>query len=95
MPLMPIQHLDQVVRNISHLKQNDSAETAAEKSVLGSEVGWLSGIRPAFSQLIALPLEKLLGSGAGALSDRELLAVLLGKGTRDIDVIPEKCLPML
>lgn len=33
------------------------------------------------------PREKLLRNGAGALSDQELLAVLLGKGTRDMDVM--------
>lgn len=33
------------------------------------------------------PREKLLRLGASALSDRELLAVLLGKGTRDTDVM--------
>ena len=33
------------------------------------------------------PREKLLRSGAAALSDRELLAVLIGKGTRDMDVM--------
>jgi len=33
------------------------------------------------------PREKLLRAGAAALSDRELLAVLIGKGTRDMDVM--------
>lgn len=33
------------------------------------------------------PREKLLRKGAAALSDQELLAVLLGKGTRDMDVM--------
>lgn len=33
------------------------------------------------------PREKLLNSGAAALSDQELLAVLLGKGTRAMDVM--------
>lgn len=33
------------------------------------------------------PREKLLRKGAPALSDQELLAVLLGKGTRDMDVM--------
>ena len=33
------------------------------------------------------PREKLLRKGASALSDQELLAVLLGKGTRDTDVM--------
>ena len=33
------------------------------------------------------PREKLLRKGAIALSDQELLAVLLGKGTRDMDVM--------
>jgi DNA repair protein RadC len=33
------------------------------------------------------PREKLLRSGTAALSDRELLAVLVGKGTRDMDVM--------
>ena len=33
------------------------------------------------------PREKLLAKGPGALSDQELLAVLLGKGTRDMDVM--------
>lgn len=33
------------------------------------------------------PHEKLLRKGAGALSDQELLAVLLGKGTQGIDVM--------
>lgn len=33
------------------------------------------------------PREKLLRQGAAALSDQELLAVLLGKGTRDMDVL--------
>jgi DNA repair protein RadC len=33
------------------------------------------------------PREKLLRTGAAALSDRELLAVLIGKGTRDMDVM--------
>lgn len=33
------------------------------------------------------PREKLLHKGATALSDQELLAVLLGKGTRDTDVM--------
>jgi len=33
------------------------------------------------------PREKLLHKGAAALSDQELLAVLLGKGTRDTDVM--------
>lgn len=33
------------------------------------------------------PREKLLAKGAGALSDQELLAVLLGKGTAKIDVM--------
>jgi DNA repair protein RadC len=33
------------------------------------------------------PREKLLRSGAAALSDQELLAVLLGKGTHDMDVM--------
>jgi len=33
------------------------------------------------------PREKLLRNGAAALSDRELLAVLVGKGTRDMDVM--------
>lgn len=33
------------------------------------------------------PREKLLGKGAGALSDQELLAVLLGKGTPQTDVM--------
>jgi DNA repair protein RadC len=33
------------------------------------------------------PREKLLAKGAGALSDRELLAVLLGKGTPQMDVM--------
>lgn len=33
------------------------------------------------------PREKLLGRGAGALSDQELLAVLLGKGTPGMDVM--------
>lgn len=33
------------------------------------------------------PREKLLRKGAAALSDRELLAVLLGKGTRGMDVM--------
>lgn len=33
------------------------------------------------------PREKLLRKGATALSDQELLAVLLGKGTRDMDVM--------
>ena len=33
------------------------------------------------------PREKLLRKGAAALSDQELLAVLLGKGTRDTDVM--------
>ena len=31
------------------------------------------------------PREKLLAKGAGALSDQELLAVLLGKGTPGMD----------
>lgn len=33
------------------------------------------------------PREKLLRKGAAALSDQELLAVLLGKGTRGMDVL--------
>ena len=33
------------------------------------------------------PREKLLAKGAGALSDQELLAVLLGKGTPGMDVM--------
>jgi len=33
------------------------------------------------------PREKLLRKGAGALSDQELLAVLLGKGTQGVDVM--------
>jgi len=33
------------------------------------------------------PREKLLRKGAAALSDRELLAILLGKGTRKMDVM--------
>lgn len=33
------------------------------------------------------PREKLLGKGARALSDQELLAVLLGKGTSRVDVM--------
>jgi len=33
------------------------------------------------------PREKLLHTGAATLSDRELLAVLIGKGTRDMDVM--------
>jgi DNA repair protein RadC len=33
------------------------------------------------------PREKLLRIGAAALNDQELLAVLLGKGTRDTDVL--------
>lgn len=33
------------------------------------------------------PREKLLAKGARALSDQELLAVLLGKGTQDTDVM--------
>ncbi|MBN1759790.1 MAG: DNA repair protein RadC [Chitinispirillaceae bacterium] len=33
------------------------------------------------------PREKLVGKGAAALSDRELLAVLLGKGTARMDVL--------
>jgi DNA repair protein RadC len=33
------------------------------------------------------PREKLLRKGAAALSDQELLAVLLGKGTHDLDVM--------
>ena len=33
------------------------------------------------------PREKLLAKGAGALTDRELLAVLLGKGTPQLDVM--------
>lgn len=33
------------------------------------------------------PREKLLRKGAAALSDQELLAVLLGKGTRGMDVM--------
>lgn len=33
------------------------------------------------------PREKLLGKGAGALSDQELLVVLLGKGTPQMDVM--------
>lgn len=33
------------------------------------------------------PREKLLRKGAAALSDQELLAVLLGKGTREMDVM--------
>lgn len=33
------------------------------------------------------PREKLLAKGARALSDQELLAVLLGKGTRQMDVM--------
>ncbi len=33
------------------------------------------------------PREKLLRKGAAALSDQELLAVLLGKGTRNMDVM--------
>ena len=33
------------------------------------------------------PREKLLRKGVAALSDQELLAVLLGKGTRDTDVM--------
>jgi len=33
------------------------------------------------------PREELLHKGAAALSDQELLAVLLGKGTRDTDVM--------
>jgi len=33
------------------------------------------------------PREKLLGKGAQALSDQELLAVLLGKGTAEMDVM--------
>lgn len=33
------------------------------------------------------PREKLLAKGAGALSDQELLAVLLGKGTAQMDVM--------
>jgi DNA repair protein RadC len=33
------------------------------------------------------PREKLLAKGAAALSDRELLAILLGKGTKAIDVM--------
>jgi DNA repair protein RadC len=33
------------------------------------------------------PREKLLSKGADALSDQELLAVLLGKGTRQMDVM--------
>ena len=33
------------------------------------------------------PREKLLKSGAAALSDQELLAVLLGKGTTEMDVM--------
>ena len=33
------------------------------------------------------PREKLLRKGASALSDQELLAVLLGKGTSGMDVM--------
>jgi len=33
------------------------------------------------------PREKLLARGPGVLSDQELLAVLLGKGTRQVDVM--------
>src|SRR3989449_5926545 len=33
------------------------------------------------------PREKLLRKGAAALSDQELLAILLGKGTREMDVM--------
>ena len=33
------------------------------------------------------PREKLLAKGAAALSDQELLAVLLGKGTARMDVM--------
>lgn len=33
------------------------------------------------------PREKLLRNGAAALSDQELLAILLGKGTREMDVL--------
>jgi len=33
------------------------------------------------------PREKMLAKGAGALSDQELLAVLLGKGTPQVDVM--------
>ena len=33
------------------------------------------------------PREKLLAKGAAALSDQELLAVLLGKGTQQVDVM--------
>lgn len=33
------------------------------------------------------PREKLLAQGAAALSDRELMAVLLGKGTAQVDVM--------
>lgn len=33
------------------------------------------------------PREKLLRLGAGALSDRELLAILLGTGTRELPVL--------
>ncbi|WP_022665884.1 RadC family protein [Desulfospira joergensenii] len=43
------------------------------------------------------PREKLLEKGAGILSDRELLAILLGKGTRDMDVLAlaEKLIPVI
>jgi DNA repair protein RadC len=33
------------------------------------------------------PREKLLRDGAAALSDQELLAVLIGKGTPEMDVM--------
>jgi len=33
------------------------------------------------------PREKLLEKGAGFLSDQELLAIILGRGTREQDVL--------
>ena len=43
------------------------------------------------------PREKLLDKGAGALADRELLAILLGKGSKDRDVmsLAESLIPVI
>lgn len=43
------------------------------------------------------PREKLLEKGAGVLMDKELLAILLGKGTQNLDVmaLAEKLIPVI
>ena len=43
------------------------------------------------------PREKLLAKGPGVLLDKELMAILLGKGTRDMDVLAlaERLIPVI